>query len=360
MALDNPSAMPSDMELPVGPFIVSNAGRAMLIAEAGVNHNGDIHLAKELVQAAKEAGADCIKFQTFQADRLVTSAAPKAAYQRGSTDPDQSQLEMLRALELSDDHYQQLVQLCDQQQIVFLSTPYDTQGVDLLESLDVPAYKIASGQTVEPMFLEYVAAKGKPVFLSTGMCTLDEVSRAVGRIRAAGNPQIVVLQCTTSYPSPVAQANLRAMVTMRDTLGVLVGYSDHTPSLTTAAVAAGLGACVIERHFTLDQTLPGPDQSSSSDPREFASLVQMVREAEQSLGSPVKSPTIAEQNNMEAVRRGVVAKTFIPAGTALAVEHLTLKRPMSQYNGEELPKLLGRQTVIDIDTDTPIAPEMIQ
>jgi len=216
------------------------------------------------------------------------------------------------------------------------------------------------GQAVEPMFLEYVAQKNKPVFLSIGMCTLDEVDRAVRCIRATGNQQVVVLQCTTSYPSPIVEANLRAMVAMRDALGVLVGYSDHTPSLTTAAVAVGLGACVIERHFTLDRSLPGPDQSSSSDPQEFASLVRIAREAEQSLGSPVKSPTQAEQNNMNAVRRGVVANTFIPAGTVLALEHLTLKRPMSPYNGEDLPKILGRQTTRDIDADTPITPEMIQ
>jgi len=346
--------------LKVGPFTVSSPGRTLLIAEAGVNHNGDIRLAQELVHAAKEAGADCIKFQTFRADRLVTRAAPKAAYQRDTTDPGQSQLEMLQSLELSNDHYQQLAHLCGQQQIVFLSTPYDREGIDLLESLHVPAYKIASGQAVEPMFLEYVAQKGKPVLLSTGMCTMDEVARAVRCIRAAGNEQVVVLQCTTSYPSPIAQANLRAMVAMRDALGVLVGYSDHTPNLTTAAVAVGLGACVIERHFTLDRSLPGPDQSSSSDPQEFASLARIVREAEQSLGSSVKSPTEAEQSNMDAVRRGVVAKTFIPAGTVLGMQHLTLKRPMSQYHGEDLPKILGRQTVRDIDTDTPITPEMIQ
>lgn len=348
------------MELTIGPFVVSDHGKTFVIAEAGVNHNGDPALARRIVTAAKAAGADCVKFQAFRADRLATATAPKAKYQLANTDPRESQLEMLRKLELSPSDYEQIAASCDREGIIFLATPYGFEDVDMLNSLRVEAYKVASGQAVEPLFLEYIARKGKPVILSTGMCTFAEVERAVEIIRNAGNDQIVVMQCTTNYPSPTADANLRAMVTMRDRLGVLVGYSDHTQSLTAATVAVGLGACIIERHFTVDKTLPGPDQSCSSDPDQFAQLVSMVREARQSLGSPDKAPTKAEQQHLPVVRRGIVAATDIAAGSPLTLENLTLMRPVSQLNGEHLPGVLGRFAAVDIQTGASITPAMVR
>lgn len=344
----------------LGPFDLAHAGSALIVAEAGVNHNGDLGLAKRLVGAAKAAGADCIKFQTFRADRVATRSAPKAAYQLRATDADQSQLDMLRNLELSEQDYRQLVRVCEDEQISFLSTPYDVEDVDFLQSLGVAAFKIASGQAVEPVLLEHVARKGKPILLSTGMCTLAEVQRAVRTIHEAGNQQVVVMQCTTAYPTAVSDANLLAMVTMRQRLGVLVGYSDHTTSLIAAAVAVGLGACVIERHLTLDRTLPGPDQACSVNPEGFAAWVGVIREAERSLGSPVKQPTAAEKRNMAAIRRGVVARLRIPAGARLTLQNLTVKRPASQFTGDDLPRLLGRVASVDIDPDTQITPEMIR
>ncbi len=350
-------ALPS--QISIGPHTVSDGGPTLVIAEAGVNHNGDADLAKQLVRAAKSAGADCVKFQTFRAHQIATQTAPKAAYQLRTTDPDQSQLDMLRALELSRDDYEQIVDVCRDEHILFLSTPYGFEDVELLESLDVPAYKIASGQAVEPVFLEYVARKGKPVILSTGMCTLAEVKRAVQTICDAGNDQIIVLQCTTNYPSSIDEANLRAMTTMHDELGVLVGYSDHTPSLTAATMAVGLGACVIERHFTLDRQLPGPDQACSSEPPQFAELVGAIREAQRALGSDAKSPTSTERENMPRIRRGLFAAKPIAANTTFTLDNIALKRPVSGLGGDELPSVLGRRAAVDIASDTAIQREMI-
>ncbi len=346
--------------LQIGPCTVSEHGSVWVIAEAGVNHNGDPQRALALIDAAKAAGADAIKFQTFRADRVVTTSAPKAAYQQLTTHTQESQLQMLRKLELPHEHYPQLLDRCREKQIVFLSTPYQLEDADFLESLGVPAYKVASGQAVEPVFLEYIARKGKPVLLSTGMCTLQEVEQAVSTIRQAGNTQILTLQCTTDYPSAVGDANLRAMVTMRHRLGTLVGYSDHTPSLTASVAAVALGACVIERHLTLDRSLPGPDHACSCDPDQFATLVQMIRETQQALGASVKAPTPAEQRNMPNIRRGVVAQTTIPAGTPLTLENLTVKRPLTQLGGTQLREIIGRTAMIDIPPDTPITPEMIR
>ena len=350
-------ALPS--QISIGPHTVGGGGPVLVIAEAGVNHNGDVELAKQLVREAKAAGADCVKFQTFRADQIATQTAPKAAYQLRTTDPDQSQLDMLRAFELSRDDYEQIVRVCRDEQIVFLSTPYGFEDVERLESLDVPAYKIASGQAVEPVFLEYIARKGKPVILSTGMCTLAEVQRAVQTIRDAGNEQIVVLQCTTNYPSSIDDTNLRAMTTMRDELGVLIGYSDHTPSLTAATVAVGLGACVIERHFTIDNQLPGPDQACSSDPREFGVMVKTIREAQRTLGSDTKSPTTAERENMSNIRRGVYATKPIATNSPFTLDYLAVKRPVAGIGGDELSAVLGKRAAVDIAADTPIQREMI-
>lgn len=348
------------MNLRVGPFDITDRGRTFVIAEGGVNHNGNIDLAKRLVVAAKNAGADCIKFQTFQADRLAVRTAPKAPYQLNATNQSESQRDMLRALELTEADYQEIAAVSHEQQLLFLSTPYSRQDVDLLESLGVAAYKIASGQAIEPLFLEYVASKGKPIFLSTGMCTLAEVDLAVQSIRQAGNDQVLVLQCTTSYPSSLDDANLLAIVTMRQQLDVLVGYSDHTQCATAATTAVALGASVVERHLTLDKKLPGPDQACSSEPDEFARWVQAIRDTERALGSPIKQPTANERQNMKAVRRGVVAVVPIRAGTPLTLDNLDVKRPASELTGADLPDLIGRFAAVDIEPDTFITRGMIR
>ncbi|MBU2548168.1 MAG: N-acetylneuraminate synthase family protein [Proteobacteria bacterium] len=335
---------------------ISAGAPVFIIAEAGVNHNGDPALAEALVIEAGRRGADCVKFQTFKAERLVRTDSPKAAYQNETTDPGESQLDMLRRLELSEEQHRRLVDLCREQGLLYLSTPYGEADVDLLESFGVGAYKIASALAVEPVFLRRVAGTGKPVFLSTGMCTLADVDRAVRVIREAGNDRIVLLQCTTNYPSRSEDAHLRAMTSMAGALDVLVGYSDHTPSLTSAVAAVALGACVIERHFTLDKSLPGPDHSSSSDPEEFGRLVEAVREASAALGSPVKRPGERELRNAPFMRRGIYAGRDIPAGALLTRDKLDLKRPRGLLGADELERVLGRPAASDIAAGEAIGP----
>jgi len=330
-----------------------------VIAEIGVNHNGSLDLAKQMVVAARECGVDCVKFQTFKAERVATQGAVKARYQLGTTDPAESQLEMLRKLELKEGEYRELVAFCRDLGLVFLSTPYNAEDADFLDDLGVSAFKIASGQAVELPFLEHLARKGKPLLLSTGMCTLAEVDTAVRTIRQAGNEDIVVLQCTTNYPSRLEDCNLRAMVTMGRALNVLMGYSDHTRSLTAALLSVALGACVVERHFTLDKTLPGPDQSSSSDPEEMRRLVAGIREAEKALGTGLKVPSAREAENLPNMRRSLTAVVDIPAGTTLSWDNLTFKRPGTGLAGTLATAVIGRPARCDIPADTQIALDMV-
>lgn len=343
----------------VGNIQIGHSQPVFIIAEAGVNHNGDIDMALRLVREAKRVGADCVKFQSFKAERVVTAEAPKAAYQLKTTDFQESQVEMLRKLELDASAYEDLIAECRKEGILFLSTPYNIEDVDFLDSLGVAAFKVASGQAVEPYFLEYVANKGKPILLSTGMCTLGEVDRAVRVLRRTGNDQIVVLQCTTNYPSAMEDCNLRAMVAMRDALDVLVGYSDHTEGLTAAIASVALGACVVERHFTLDKSLPGPDHSASSAPGEFAALVRQIREAELALGSSMKYPSDIEQKNALGMRRSIVAKKTIPSGKIITEDMLTFKRPATGLKPDLLPELVGRIATCEIKPDEMLSWEMV-
>lgn len=323
-----------------------------IIAEAGVNHNGDLELAKQLISKAKECGADCIKFQTFRADKIVTPDAPKAKYQQVNTGVVESQFDMLKKLEMPSSWYPVLIEECRRAGLVFLSTPYDLSDIEFLERFDVPAYKVASALAVEPFFLERLARTGKPILLSTGMCSLAEVVEAVQTLRNAGNDQIVVLQCTTNYPSFSEDCNLRAMQRMGQGLDVLVGYSDHTQGCIAATLSVGLGACVVERHFSLDKMLPGPDHSSSSDPEELALLVNMIREAEKILGSEHKSPCKAELSNREAMRRSIVAACDIKSGTVLDEKHIAFKRPAKGLSPKHYQHVLGRKASSDILKDS--------
>lgn len=340
---------------PVGPGCP-----ALIIAEAGVNHNGDAGAAVALVRAARACGADCVKFQTFQAERIVTAGAPKADYQLQTTDAAESQIAMLRKLELPEAAYPPLLEECGRSGILFLSTPYSVEDVDLLDRLGVAAFKVASGQIIEPAFLRHVAAKGKPVFLSTGMATLAEVDEAVRTIRETGNDQLVLLQCTTNYPSRPKDANILAMRTMQAAFGVPVGYSDHTQSPVACIAAVALGACVIEKHFTLDRSLPGPDQSSSADPEEFCRLVAAIRETEAVLGTGVKQPVEAERRNSSAMRRSLVSAVPIPSGTVITREMLTCKRPGTGIPPKRLDEVVGRVAARDIPRDALLAPEWLR
>ncbi len=336
----------------IGGRLIGDGQPCFIIAEAGVNHNGDIDMARQLIHEAKRIGADCVKFQTFKAERVVTRSAPKAQYQLQTTDPQQSQVEMLRELELDFAAYRDLLKLAHDLDIVLISTPYNVEDVDFLDELGFPAFKLASIHLVEPYLLQYVARKDKPLLISTGMGTLSEVDAAVRSIRETGNQQFVVLQCTTNYPSRPEDANLRAMPAMRDALDVLVGYSDHTQTDSACIASIALGACVIEKHFTLDTSLPGPDHSSSADPAMFARLIRNIRETEQTLGTGIKIPCAIEQENAVGMRRSIVAKRDIATGETITADMLTFKRPATGLSPMLFDEVVGRVAISDIPTDT--------
>ena len=330
-----------------------------IIAEAGVNHNGDVGLARRLVDVAVEAGADAVKFQTFKADRLVTPDAPKADYQLHAMGGGGSQLEMLRQLELSPEAHRELFSYCRQRDILFMSTPFDEESTDLLEHLGVPIYKIPSGEITNLPFLAYVASKGKPMIISTGMSNLDEVKAAVRTIGEAGNTSVVLLHCVSAYPANPIDANLRAMHTMEKEFDVPVGYSDHTPGIEVALAAAALGACVIEKHFTFDRSLPGPDQGASLDPKELSALVQGVRVVEKALGHARKEPAACEANMAAVVRKSLVAARDIPRGTVLTDELIAIKRPGTGLPPMLRSQLVGRIAKMDIRAGTVLTWELV-
>jgi N-acetylneuraminate synthase/N,N'-diacetyllegionaminate synthase len=344
--------MPSPIR--IGSREIGPDSSVWIVAEAGVNHNGDLATAERLVVEAKQAGADCVKFQTFVADRIATPTAPKTPYQLVTTDQAEPQVAMLRKLELDEASHRRLIEVCREQGITFLSTPYDVEDVDLLESLGVDAYKVASALLVEPHLLRRLAATGKPIIVATGLATLDEVSAAVETLNEAGHDQLVLLQCTTDYPAAASDANLRAMQTMASAFDVLVGYSDHTQTPTAAIAATALGAVMIEKHFTLDRSLPGPDHSASADPAEFVALVRSIREAESALGSGEKRPSPAELENLTGMRRALVVTRPLPAGTVLDASMLAPKRPATGIAPRELDRLAGRRTKIAINEDQPL------
>lgn len=298
-----------------------------IIVEAGVNHNGSLEMARRLVDVAVQAGADAVKFQTFKAEKVISPQAPKAVYQLQTTDIGESQLDMVKRLELSFDDFRELYVYCQDRGTLFMSTPFDEDSADLLDELGVSVFKIGSGEITNWPFLEYVATKGKPITLSTGMSYLSEVDEAVRVIRNAGCDQLVLLHCVSNYPADPADANLRAMRTLETAFGVPVGYSDHTLGIEVAIAAVALGACVIEKHFTLDRNLPGPDHRASLEPDELAALVRGVRTAEAALGHGRKEPAASEVNTAAAARRSLVAARDIPAGTTLTEELIAIKRP---------------------------------
>lgn len=315
-----------------------------VISEAGVNHNGIVDIALQLIEASAACGADCVKFQTFRADRVAMDGAPKAAYQLEVTEKSESQIDMLRALELPDHCYPDLIKACQKAGIVFLSTPYNEEDVDFLVEVGAPGLKLASIHAAEPSMLRYAANTGLPLIVSTGMATHDEVQTAVETIRATGNNSFVILQCTTNYPSPVSDANLKAMTTMQESFGVPVGYSDHTETDVTAIVAVSLGACVLEKHFTIDPTMPGPDQSTSLEQGALERYVKTVRAAQLSLGNGIKAPAKNEVRNIEGMRRSIVTRHYLPEGHIIGEKDIILKRPANGITAKYWDKVLGIRT----------------
>lgn len=340
--------------------IFGGSHRTFIIAEAGVNHNGDMELAKKLIDAAVEAGADAVKFQTFKAEKLVTKTAEKAEYQIKNTKDAGSQYEMLKKLELSYEDHVELYRYCLEKNIVFLSTPFDVESVDLLEKLGVKMYKVSSGDLTNKPLLQYVAGKGKPVILSTGMATLGEVEEAIRWIQQVGNHSILLLHCTTDYPTDYADVNLRAMETMGQAFQLPVGYSDHTLGIEVPIAAVVLGACMIEKHFTLDKNMDGPDHRASLNPEELKNMVASVRNIERALGDGVKRCMPKEENAKRIARKSIVMIKDVVKGQEITKDVMAIKRPGEGIEPKYADEIIGYRAAQDIKADTPLQWYMIR
>lgn len=325
--------------------------RVFVIAEAGVNHNGSLSLAKKLVDVASDAGADCVKFQTFITKNIATKSAVKAEYQKRQTDAEESQYDMLKKLELSFDEFVQLSEYCKQKNIEFMSTAFDFTSIDFLDSLGVATWKIPSGDITNLPFLIKIAKLKKPVILSTGMSTMDEIRSAMSALKDNGAGELTVLHCTTEYPTPFSDVNLKAMQTMREELGVQVGYSDHTKGIEVPIAAVALGGIVIEKHLTLDRNMEGPDHKASIEPVEFKAMVTAIRNIELALGNGVKQPAESEIKNMPVARKSIVAQTNIKAGEIFTEGNLTVKRPGEGLSPMTWFDVIGKVAPRDFEED---------
>lgn len=323
-----------------------------IIAEAGVNHNGSLETAKRLVDAAAQAGADCVKFQTYITEEDTSVFAAQADYQKQNTgDGGQSQYEMLKKLELGYEQFRELKRYCGEKGILFLSSPFELRSVEFLEELDIPFWKIASSEITNYPFLKKIAQTGKPIVMSTGMCTLQEIRQAMDVLLSSGDRKIVLLQCNTEYPTPMQDVNLRAMLGLQREFGCPVGYSDHTRGIEIAVAAAALGAVIIEKHFTLDKHMVGPDHIASLDPNELEAMVRAIRNVETALGSPAKEISESERKNRTAARKSVVAARDIRRGEILTEENIAAKRPGGGISPMRWEELLGQRAVRDFIRD---------
>lgn len=325
--------------------------KIFIIAEAGVNHNGSIEIAKKLVDAAVAAGADAVKFQTFKAEKLVCKNAQKAEYQMETTDKAESQFDMLKKLELTIDMHKQLISYCNQKGIMFLSTPFDIDSLEFLVQCGVDIIKIPSGEITNYPYLRAVGRTGKKVIISSGMSTLDEVRDAVKVLKDNGSKEITVLHCNTEYPTPYADVNLKAMLTLRDELKIDAGYSDHTKGIEVPIAAAALGATVIEKHFTLDKEMEGPDHKASLEPNELQEMVKAIRNIEIALGNGKKSPSESEKKNISIARKSIVAKRVILEGEILSEDNLTAKRPGTGISPMRWNDIIGQKAKRNFDAD---------
>jgi len=328
-------------------------GKIFIIAEAGVNHNGQLDLALQMIETAAEAGADAVKFQTFKAERLVTKTAPKAQYQMQSTDTNESQVEMLRKLELDEESHNILSEQAKHKGIQFMSSAFDLEGIEFLCMLGVEIFKIPSGEITNLPYLRKIGSLGKKVIISTGMADLGEIEDALDVMTNAGTPlgNITVLHCTTAYPAAMDQVNLMAMNTIARALGVAVGYSDHTLGIEIPIAAAALGARVIEKHFTIDRSSPGPDHKASLEPTEFQEMVIAIRNVEKALGDGIKKPSSSELENKTIARKSIVASRKICKGEVFSVENTTVKRPGNGLSPMLWDAFIGKTAKRDFDKD---------
>jgi N,N'-diacetyllegionaminate synthase len=322
-----------------------------IIAEAGVNHNGSLELAKKLVDAAKDAGADCVKFQTFVSKNIVSKNAVKAEYQKQQTEPEESQQDMLKKLELSFDEFVELNEYCKSKSIEFMSTAFDFDSIDFLDSLEMGTWKIPSGDITNLPYLIKIAKLNKPVILSTGMSTMEDIRSAIKALKENGAAELTVLHCTTEYPTPFEDVNLRAMNTIKKEFGVKVGYSDHTKGIEVPIAAVALGATVIEKHFTLDRNMEGPDHKASLEPNELKAMVDSIRHIELALGNGMKQPAESEKKNMAVARKSIIASKEIKAGEIFTENNLTVKRPGDGISPMRWFDIIGKPAPRDFEED---------
>ena len=330
--------------------------KTKIIAEAGVNHNGSLDVAKKLIDVAVYSGADLVKFQTFKAETLVTKTAEKAEYQKNMTGKSESQFDMIKKLELNRDAHKDLIDYCNRKNIKFLSTAFDHDSIDLLAELNIPFYKIPSGEITNLPYLRHVGSMGKPIIMSTGMSTLEEVRVAMNVLLDMGikKDALTILQCNTEYPTPMVDVNLQVMLTIRDELGVEVGYSDHTLGIEVPIAAVAMGATVVEKHFTLDRKMAGPDQAASLEPEELKDMVSAIRNIEHALGDGIKRPSKSEKKNIPIARRSIVARQSIKKGESFSEDNLTVKRPGTGISPMEWDKVLGKVANMEYQTNDPI------
>jgi len=328
-------------------------GKVFIIAEAGINHNGSLATAKKMVDAAARAGVDAVKFQTFKAESVISVFAPKAEYQKKTTGKSGSQLEMAKKLELAPAAFKALMGLCRKKNITFLSTPFDLESVDLLSSLGLGVIKIPSGEITNLPYLRKIGGLRKKIIMSTGMSDLGEIKKAMEVLVKAGTPKknITILHCNTEYPTPMKDVNLRAMLAIKKAFGVDVGYSDHTPGIEVPVVAAALGASVIEKHFTLDRKMKGPDHGSSLEPHELKAMVEAVRNAEKALGDGIKRPSPSELRNKPIARKSIVASRRVRKGERFSEKNITTKRPGTGISPMKWDDVIGRQAKRDFNRD---------
>ncbi len=335
--------------------------RTVIIAEAGVNHNGDLRLAEQLIEAAAGAGADFVKFQTFRAAKLVTANAEKAGYQKANEESaaGETQLQMLTRLELNREAHLHLIKHCNKHNIKFLSTAFDLESLDLLNELGLELFKIPSGEITNLPLLRKIAGFGKPVIMSTGMATIEEIGEALDILKQNGIPAglITVLHCTTEYPAPLEEVNLKAMQAIGETFKVKTGYSDHTEGIVIPVAAVALGATVIEKHFTISRDLPGPDHKASLEPLELAAMVTAIRNVETALGSGIKEPTVSEIRNRVAARKSIHLSKDLPAGHTLTGEDLIMKRPGDGISPMLMDTIIGKRLKTELKADTQLKTE---
>ena len=344
----------------IGNKVVGDRASIFIIAEAGVNHNGDINIAKKLVDKAILAGVDAIKFQTFKTEKLVTGYADMAEYQKDNIGKVDSQFNMLKKLELSSRDFIELKEYCREKEIMFLSTPFDFESADFLASIGMETFKISSGDLTNIPFLEHIARFNKPIILSSGMATLSEIEEALNAIYSLGNREVAVLHCTSNYPAKLQSVNLNAMNTIKNAFKIVSGYSDHTEGITISIAAAAMGGSIIEKHFTVDKNMEGPDHKASLNPLELKEMVEAIRNVEMSLGDGIKRYSSTEIDTMKAARKSIVAARCIKAGECISLCDLDYKRPGTGLSPKFYVDVVGKKANVDIKMDEQIILNMVE